>query len=175
MSLLAKLKSILGLRGDTENGQDVGVTVERDPESGREDSQTESKTPTAGSNTEHGIDASAGETSSNRPEPESGHARASTGDAGTAGRRDKSPSESSRARAQADSTGGTITEEPDHSENGTPVTEIKGIGDAYGERLNGAGVEFVEQLAEADPASLAKQTEIAEGRLEGWIDKAKKY
>jgi predicted flap endonuclease-1-like 5' DNA nuclease len=171
MSLLAKLKSILGLHGETENAQDVGVTVERDPET--EESSRTDRTTRGGSDT---VDREAGspspDTSTSESQTDSDHARASTSESVTADVDDDGQSESSRARAQAESTGGTITEEPEQADDGTPVTEIKGIGNAYGNRLNSAGIDSVEDLAGADAASLAGETEIAEGRLEGWIEKA---
>ncbi|MFD1563697.1 DUF4332 domain-containing protein [Haloarchaeobius amylolyticus] len=52
------------------------------------------------------------------------------------------------------------------------VTEIKGIGPAYADRLAGAGVETVAELAASDAAELADQTDISEKRIQGWIDRA---
>lgn len=55
------------------------------------------------------------------------------------------------------------------------VTEINGIGPAYGDRLEDAGVETVAELAAADAASLAEETDVAAGRVEGWVESANEY
>lgn len=65
------------------------------------------------------------------------------------------------------------TAEPDVAGSDEPVNSIKGIGDAYAERLGNAGIETVADLATADPAEVSAATDIAEGRLEGWIEQAR--
>lgn len=54
-----------------------------------------------------------------------------------------------------------------------PVTVITGIGPAYSQRLEEAGVTTVGELAKGDAASLADKTELGESRLQSWIDAAK--
>lgn len=54
-----------------------------------------------------------------------------------------------------------------------PVDTISGIGPAYAERLGEAGVETVGDLAAADAAELAEATGLGEGRVEGWIERAR--
>lgn len=54
-----------------------------------------------------------------------------------------------------------------------PVESINGIGDAYAGRLADAGITTVGDLAAADATDLAESTDIAEGRLEGWIEQAR--
>lgn len=54
-----------------------------------------------------------------------------------------------------------------------PVDAIKGIGDAYAERLGKAGIETVGDLATADPAEVSASTGIAGGRLESWIEQVR--
>ena len=56
-----------------------------------------------------------------------------------------------------------------------PVDVLNGIGPAYADRLADAGVETVGDLASADPAELAEAADIAEGRIQGWIDQAAEY
>ncbi|RQH03404.1 helix-hairpin-helix domain-containing protein [Natrarchaeobius oligotrophus] len=67
-------------------------------------------------------------------------------------------------------------DETDESEpadgDGEPVNSIKGIGPAYADRLADAGVETVADLAGADAAELAEQTDVSEKRIQGWIDRA---
>lgn len=53
-----------------------------------------------------------------------------------------------------------------------PVETLNGIGDAYAARLAEAGIDTVADLAAADAADLAEATDIAEGRLENWIQQA---
>jgi predicted flap endonuclease-1-like 5' DNA nuclease len=55
------------------------------------------------------------------------------------------------------------------------LEDIKGIGPTYAERLREAGVGGVGALAAADPASLSEETDIAESRVENWVEQAKLY
>ncbi|MFC6755947.1 MULTISPECIES: helix-hairpin-helix domain-containing protein [Haloarcula] len=56
-----------------------------------------------------------------------------------------------------------------------PVTELNGIGPAYGDRLAGAGIETVGELAGADSAELADQIDLGESRVSGWVEQANEY
>ena len=56
---------------------------------------------------------------------------------------------------------------------GKPVDSIKGIGAAYAQRLGNAGVQTVSDLAAADAADLASETDIGAGRLGNWIERAR--
>ena len=55
---------------------------------------------------------------------------------------------------------------------GTDLQELDGIGPAYASRLEAAGIGTVETLADAEPAVVAADTDIDEGRIRGWIDAA---
>lgn len=61
-----------------------------------------------------------------------------------------------------------ITDEPPED----PVDTIKGIGPSYAEELATAGIETVRDLANADATTIAKETDIAEARLQNWIERA---
>jgi len=63
---------------------------------------------------------------------------------------------------------------PDESlGEGEPLDDIKGIGSAYAERLNDAGVADIAELARADAEQLAAETGVSEKRIATWIDRAK--
>jgi polyhydroxyalkanoate synthase len=52
------------------------------------------------------------------------------------------------------------------------LQQLDGIGPAYASRLVAAGVDSVETLADADPAVVAADTDIDEGRIRRWIEAA---
>jgi predicted flap endonuclease-1-like 5' DNA nuclease len=52
------------------------------------------------------------------------------------------------------------------------LTEIKGIGPVYAERLAGAGITTFGALAGADPAGLAATVEVREDQAASWIEQA---
>jgi polyhydroxyalkanoate synthase len=56
--------------------------------------------------------------------------------------------------------------------HGTSLQEIQGIGPAYAEQLQEAGIDTAEELTEADPAVTAEATDISEDRLTEWVDGA---
>jgi polyhydroxyalkanoate synthase len=56
--------------------------------------------------------------------------------------------------------------------DGTDLQELDGIGPAYASRLEAAGIHSIEELAAAEPAIVAADTDIDEGRLRRWIDAA---
>ncbi|ELY80929.1 class III poly(R)-hydroxyalkanoic acid synthase subunit PhaC [Natrinema pallidum] len=53
------------------------------------------------------------------------------------------------------------------------LTELRGVGQAYAETLTAAGIETIDQLAAADAADLATETDISPSRLEDWIEQAR--
>ena len=52
------------------------------------------------------------------------------------------------------------------------LEEIDGIGPAYAGRLRAAGVDTVGALEGIDPAALAGEIDVPEGRLRGWVEQA---
>jgi len=52
------------------------------------------------------------------------------------------------------------------------LEDLTGIGPAYASRLRDAGIEDVAALAAADAADLAERSDISEGRLQTFIDRA---
>jgi len=61
------------------------------------------------------------------------------------------------------------------TEDGTDesVDGIKGIGPTYADRLAGADVETVADLAASDAEDLAERADVPKGRLENWIERAR--
>jgi len=120
-SLLQKIKDVFGLQsGSTESqdGGDVDVTIEREPESGGGAAPPESD----------------GETAVESPADDS-------------------------------------ASEPTASDE--PVEAIRGIGPTYSDRLAGAGIETVSQLAAADAKTVAEAAETGETKAQNWIDRAR--
>ncbi|MEF8757991.1 MAG: DUF4332 domain-containing protein [Halobacteriales archaeon] len=148
MTLLDKLKSWLGLeRSEREEGpaRDVDVTVEREP--GEPSTETEAAVKgTEEPETEAETEAGVGTTEADEPD--------------TAAEQEAAPAEEK-------------AETPGDSGEAADVTDIKGIGPAYAERLSEAGVGNVADLAEADPEELAAETDISATRIENWIEQAK--
>ncbi|WP_049901686.1 class III poly(R)-hydroxyalkanoic acid synthase subunit PhaC [Halococcus agarilyticus] len=56
--------------------------------------------------------------------------------------------------------------------DGSTVETVSGIGDTYADRLRGAGIETVADLAAADVATVADAAEVSESRASEWIDQA---
>ena len=157
MALLQKLKELLGIGGGddrTERG-DTEVTVERDPE-------PESEPPGEAGEDEETGDEPIGEAPGDDEEPaeETDNGGEEDGE-GELGEDDGDADET---------TGEGNAEEPD--DDGEPVQNIKGIGPAYADRLEGIGIHTVAQLAAADPGAVAEGAKIGEGRASTWIDRA---
>jgi len=53
-----------------------------------------------------------------------------------------------------------------------PVTSIKGIGPAYSDRLNAAGISSVAELADADAEALSDEIDVSPKIVGDWIDRA---
>ena len=97
----------------------------------------------------------------------------STGEASAAenGAADAPGSEAEPGGTEA--TADAVSEARDVEGDDDPVTDIKGIGPAYAERLAGLGIETVGDLAAADAGDIADQTDLAEKRVAGWIERAR--
>lgn len=143
MSLLGKLKSLLG--GDDgaadDESRDVSVTVER--EAG-----------TASSSTDATADSTTADRTASEPDP--------TDEPETTEKADEPET--------AEDTDADTESEP--GDDATPVEDIKGVGPTYADRLGEAEINSVEQLANADAETLADKTGISETRLQNWIDQA---
>lgn len=179
MGLFQKLKSALGLDGAESPGTgqtgpgDVDVTVEREPSSASEDAVK--GTETAG--TAAPVSESATGTESAAEPEETTEAESATE---TEPRSEDQPRSEAEQRTDdgsptAVAASGNADESAGDAVPETPVTEINGIGPAYGSRLEDAGVGSVAELTDADAGELAAATDISETRIEGWIDAAREY
>lgn len=142
---------------------------------------SEPATPDIGA-TDEGTDAGTGtETGTETVTESSGTETAGAGD-GTAG----APEETTEAEtaepgdgaAEMGAADGESEPEPDVAAgegSDDPVDQIRGIGPAYAERLESAGIETVGELAAADAADLAERTDVPEGRASNWIERAREY
>ncbi|AUX08240.1 hypothetical protein AArcSl_0590 [Halalkaliarchaeum desulfuricum] len=152
MALLQKLKELLGIGGGDERSErgDTEVTVERDPEpevvgeAGEDEAPEDIETDEAPEDDEEAV----GE-ESEEEQPDADDDKDDDGE---------------------DESGEEPATEPD--EDGEPVQNIKGIGPAYAERLEGIGITTVTQLAAADPEAVAEEAKIGEGRASTWIERA---
>lgn len=114
MTLLSRLKSMLGVGGDERDRSGTTVTVEAEPDAASERAVKDAVT--------------------------------------------SDPAEAEPSGSEGD---------------GTAVDTLSGVGPAYAGRLAEAGIETVDDLADADPAALDEATDIGEGRLAGWIEQAR--
>jgi predicted flap endonuclease-1-like 5' DNA nuclease len=181
MGLLSKLKSMLGLE-ETERapGSGVDVTVEHEPDADSERAVKEAAED--GDETADGASSGGSDAGEEEPAAAGTDAAASTEslvdeDAGDDADRAAEPAEAAGTAAGGeeaddgdddddDASGGDAAAEPDD------LTEIKGVGPAYADRLEDAGVTTFAGLAEADPEELAAATDLSPKRVGRWIDRA---
>lgn len=186
MTLLEKLKRALGLDPGDEGGTDTALTVEREAgEAAGTDgavragdvgeaagTDTEAAASTGSMVESHPDDSPAGAAEPAEAAGSESDDRTVEGDAATdvevaeaepAGESEPEPEPESESEP-----------EPEPAEaDADPVEELTGIGPAYGERLRGIGIETVADLAAADAADIAAETDIGEGRASTWIDRAR--
>lgn len=87
------------------------------------------------------------------------------------------PESDVHGEGEADSASGSEPEIPDSTtDDGGPTDEtlqdLKGIGPSYETKLSEAGVETVDDLADADAEELSDETGLSSKRLQRWIDRA---
>lgn len=166
MGLISTIKELLGLdTGEPDYRRDVEVTVERETTA---ESERAVKEPVASASTADESPADAEPAGAPDAEAESdavtGESAEEAGQAATA--------ESSDEAGTAEDS----TAEPERGAEETAgddaLTSIKGIGDAYAERLAAAGIETVGDLAEADADTVAEEADVPPTRLERWIERA---
>jgi predicted flap endonuclease-1-like 5' DNA nuclease len=170
MSLLEKLKSLLGFGGGRDTSPDSTgstVTVEREPSA----------------ESEHAVKGT-GDIGDEREEADDVDAEATEVEA-EAGEEEPEPSEAAEV-AEPEAEDEETKEEPEATEaekeageseaagegGAATLEEIDGIGPTYAERLESAGIETVADLTSADPDAVADAAEAGESRAENWIEQA---
>jgi len=160
-NLLRKIKDVFGLTetsgssGDEEpHGMSPDVTVERDIESETEmETASEFETETEGETEEVETVETEGETT----------------ESGT----DETEPETEPAETPTETPAETPAETAEPATDSEPVTDVKGIGSTYGDRLEAAGIGTVEQLANSDAETVAETAETSESRASDWIERAR--
>jgi len=159
MGLLQKLKSALGLDGsESRRSGDVDVTVERGPSTEDEDAVKGTETASSGAESESAAPSGSDDTGSGDPAADEFETLAEEADEDDGAADDEPAAETGQAAGSTDA-----------------VTELNGIGPAYGDRLADAGIETVGELAGADAADLADRIDLGESRVAGWIAQANDY
>ena len=166
MGLLSTLKSLLGMEEESRSaGSGVDVTVEHEPEAESEravkESDAERETETEPETDEGGVD-----------EPVATETDAS---ASTESLVDEEHTEDPTRAAEPAEAASASEEEAPETVEGEPVTVLKGIGPAYADRLEDAGIETVADLAAADPEDLAERVDLSAKRVGRWVDAAQDH
>lgn len=191
MGLLSIIKSALGLGDSSGRSGGTDVTVEREADATTERSVKESDPGETSTETAR-ADASITEETTPRSADSGGTEADSPGgdetveasDAPIEGGDDSEPAggesdaagddsepadgESAAAGGESAAAGGDFD-----AAGGEPVEDIKGIGPTYAERLSEAGIHTVADLSATEATALADETDLGEGRLETWIERAK--
>ncbi|ELZ27409.1 hypothetical protein C475_05805 [Halosimplex carlsbadense 2-9-1] len=160
-----------GAAGDGASGDGVDVTVEHEPATASEDAvkgtdtATDSASTTAAEPTDAEVDTDSEAETETDTETDSGTETDDAADAADAA------GDADDAAADEEPSAGAPTDPAPDAE----LEDIKGIGPTYAERLREAGVDGVGALAESDAAALSEETDIAESRVENWVEQAKLY
>ena len=163
MGILDTLLSLIGLDGSSSEGErrETTVSVERE----RVDADSEA----AVKGTDSAEDAAAAGTDAAAPTDSLVDEDAGAAEPAEAAGPDADDGETELDTAEAESAGETTGEH----EDAESVEVVKGIGPAYDERLENAGIDSVAELAAADAADLAPKIDLSEKRVGRWIDRAK--
>ena len=189
MGLLQKLKSVFGLNGaEPSSGRsagDVDVTVEREPSTDDEDAVKGTDTATTDvettAETESPVSEAEPETDL-EPEPEpdleaddESAVEEAEPETEPAVESDDEADSEPEAEVEADPESEPDDEPPAAEGSDDPVTELNGIGPAYGERLSNLDIETVGELAVADADEIEAETDLSAKRVSDWIEQATEY
>lgn len=174
MGLLSKLKSLLGMEEERRTaGSGVDVTVERESSADTEPDATDSTAGT-GDDEQSADERTADEQADDEPAAAETTAAAST-ESLVDDEHTDDPTRAAEPAEAAVSDDETSAEPVEESDDGEPVSNVKGIGPAYASRLEDAGVVTVTDLATADAEELADKTDLSAKRIGRWIDSAQDH
>ncbi len=179
------IRSVLGIDSpDTAEGTD-GTDVPVEPGSDETAAAGTDASASTGSVTDTADDdagaaepaeaagTAATETEADEPAPDietpEDSAAAGTDSSASTGSLTEEPPEDEAAAEPAEAAGPT---DEDDEDGGIPVEEVNGIGPAYAQRLNDAGIETVGDLLSADPDDVAEATDLSPKRVGRWQDAA---
>ncbi|SNR25658.1 helix-hairpin-helix domain-containing protein [Halorubrum vacuolatum] len=192
MSLLKKIKGMLGMGDDADGGSGTSVTVEREApvDDADEDEPAAAGTDAAASTGSlveepdvpeetaepaEAVDAVGDATTENEPEGDDETNGVADTEAEETEAAVDTEGEETEATVDTEGDGAEDTDEASEDVDGEPVDSIRGIGPAYAERLGEIGIHTVSDLAEADPEAVAEGASVGEKRATTWIDRAKKF
>jgi len=156
-SIIQKIKQVFGLSGGgTTDGESPGesgtdVTVEREPD-----------TDETGSGTSAGTATSQDSPAAAEPADEEPAAGADA-------------AETEAEEPVVEKAEETETDTADEDPGSESVDTIKGIGPTYSDRLGDTGIETVDDLANAQPETVADAAKTGESKAMSWIDRAQEY
>jgi len=196
MTLLDRIKALVGLgsKGSESSDRDVEVTVEdstpdQSPDGGSGAGAQEHEDPEdwgvppgydgdesevqAGPEAFSDVQGSSGVESDDSQSSTAESAGEATAGSTTATDRSEGESDWRPIDDAEESTASPIEEaEPESTASGPELTEIKGIGPAYEDRLIDAGVATVPELIDAETSGLAADTDLSETRIGRWQERA---
>ncbi|MCD2198447.1 helix-hairpin-helix domain-containing protein [Halobacterium sp. KA-4] len=166
MGLLSTLKSLLGMEEEGRSaGSGVDVTVEHE-------ASAESERAVKESEAEHEAETETEDEAEGVDEPVATETDAA---ASTESLVDEEHTDDPTRAAEPAEAASPGEEETPTSVDGDPVTVLKGIGPAYADRLEDAGIETVADLAAADPEELAERVDLSAKRVGRWVDTAQDH
>lgn len=169
MGLLSKLKSMLGIEeSERAPGSGVDVTVEHEP-----DDEPAADGTDAAASTESLVDDDGTDDPDLAAEPAEAVGSAATDEDDDYVTTDAEVGSDPADATPEDDESETETESTEDAEpEPDDLTEIKGVGPAYADRLNDAGITTFAALADADADELAAETDLSPKRVGRWIDRA---
>lgn len=151
MPIAKFLRTVFGIESadPEESTESTSVTVEREPAAEDDDAEAEADTEP--------------------PEPD---AEVETDEPDAEVEAEETDAEV-EAEVDAEETDAEAEEDtPTADGNEASVESVSGIGPAYAERLEAAGVETVADLLAADPEAIAAESDLSEKRVSGWQETA---
>ncbi|WP_332898362.1 helix-hairpin-helix domain-containing protein [Haladaptatus sp. CMSO5] len=192
MGLFDWLKSVLGMNGsrpDQRDSERVGGKSANRADTSSHSSSAASTETTATASTETMTDEADVEVGAAEPAEAVGPADTSTEDMEAEPIREAAEEQDDAAAEETDAAASTesMTDEADEEvgaaepaeaagptgDTGEPLTIIKGIGPAYADRLEAAGIGSVADLAAADPGEIGAAIDVSPKRVGRWIERAK--